>query len=80
MLDAARVEIARPAATIAAPNMTTRRMPKRSAIRPIGMPPTAAPNQASEQASAGTERAPPSSAAIGFSATTVMTGAPNDTV
>src|SRR5215210_6153011 len=60
--------------------MTTRRMPKRSAIRPIGMPPTAAPNQASEQARAGTERASPNSAAIGFSATTVITGAPNDTV
>ena len=60
--------------------MTTRRIPKRSAIQPIGMPPTAAPNQASAQASAGTERASPSSAAIGFSATTVMTGAPNETV
>ena len=53
-------------------------MPKRSAMRPIRMPPTAEPNQASELASAGTERAPPISSAIGLSATEVIQGAPND--
>ena len=43
------------------------------------MPPSPAPNQASADAKAGTERAPPISAAIGFSATTTIHGAPNDT-
>jgi hypothetical protein len=42
-------------------------------------PPIAEPSQAKAKASAGTERALPSYAAIGFSATTVMVGAPNDT-
>ena len=42
------------------------------------MPPTAEPNHASELASAGTERAPPMSAAIDFSPTAVIHGAPND--
>ena len=62
------------------PPMTTGRMPIRSASQPIMIPPAAEPNQASAKARAGTERALPSSAAIGFSATTVMVGAPNDTV
>jgi len=56
--------------------MTVQRTPMRSATQPIATPPAAEPSQASAKASAGTERAPPSSAAIGFSATTVMTGAP----
>ena len=55
-------------------------MPIRSASQPIPTPPAAEPNQASAKASAGTERALPSSAAIGFSATTVIVGAPHDTV
>ena len=59
--------------------MTVQRTPTRSAIRPIAIPPTAEPSQASEYASAGTERIPPNSAAIGFSATMVMSGAPKET-
>jgi len=43
------------------------------------MPPSPAPNQASADANAGTERAPPISAAIGFKATTAIQNAPNDT-
>ena len=42
------------------------------------MPPAAAPSQASELASDGTERAPPMSAAIAFSPTAVIHGPPND--
>jgi len=63
-----------------APPMTVQRTPTRSASQPIAMPPAAEPNQASAKASEGTERGLPSSAAICFSATTVMYGAPNDTV
>ena len=37
-----------PTATIAAPNATVQRTPMRSAIRPMAMPPTAMPTQASE--------------------------------
>ena len=59
--------------------MIVQRTPVRSAIRPIATPPKAEPSQASETASAGTERTSPNSAAIGFSATMVMTGAPNET-
>src|SRR6185503_14213273 len=55
--------------------MTVERMPKRSAARPMGMPPKEAPSQASEYASAGTERSPPSSSAIERSPTTVIAGA-----
>src|SRR5262245_48471191 len=43
------------------------------------MPPIPDPNQASAMASAGTERAPPVSAAIGLSATTPIHAAPKDT-
>ena len=43
------------------------------------MPPMPEPNHASAVAKAGTERAPPISAAIGFNATTEIHGAPNDT-
>ena len=45
----------------------------------MAIPPSAEPNHASAYARAGTDRAPPRSAAIGFSATTVMVGAPNET-
>ena len=67
-----RLDSTSPSATISAPPMTVQRMPSRSASQPIAIPPRAEPNQASAKASAGTERALPSSAAIGFSATTVM--------
>jgi len=63
---------------ITAPNITVSRIPKRSATCPIKMPPAAAPNQTSELASAGTERASPISAAICFNPTAVIHGAPND--
>src|SRR5438477_4756863 len=43
------------------------------------MPPRPAPNQASADASDGTDRTPPTSAAIGFSATTAIHIAPNET-
>jgi hypothetical protein len=42
------------------------------------MPPAPKPVQASAVAKAGTERRPPSSAAISLSATIVIHGAPND--
>jgi hypothetical protein len=58
--------------------MTVQRTPILSAIRPIAIPPTADPSQASEYDSAGTDRILSNSAAIGFSATMVMTGAPKE--
>ncbi len=51
----------------------------RSAIWPIAIPPTAEPSQASAEHSAGTVRASPNWAAIGFSATMVIVGAPKET-
>src|SRR5215470_17537995 len=68
----------RPMQIDTAPNMTVQRMPKRSARRPIAMPPTDEPNQASELASDGAERAPPRSAAIVFRPTAVIHSAPNE--
>ena len=67
-----------PMVIITAPNITVQRMPYFSATRPIRMPPTAEPNQASEAASEGTERCPPISAAIDFSPTEVIHGAPKE--
>src|SRR5215510_10453695 len=61
-----------------APNMTVQRMPKRSARRPIAMPPIDEPNHASELASDGAERAPPRSAAMGLRPTAVIHSAPNE--
>ena len=46
-------------------------------MRPIMMPPTPEPSQASAEASAGTERVPPTSAAMSLSATAVIQAAPN---
>src|SRR6266550_678731 len=43
------------------------------------IPPRPAPNHASAEASEGTDRTPPTSAAIGLSATTTIHIAPNDT-
>src|SRR6202008_3047511 len=45
----------------------------------MAMPPMPVPNHARAIASAGTERAPPVSAAMGLSATTPIHAAPNDT-
>ena len=44
------------------------------------MPPTPEPSQASALASAGIERAPPTSAAMSLSATAVIQAAPNDII
>src|ERR1700681_4080675 len=70
--------MARPAHTIAAPNITVQRTPTRSAMRPIRMPPTPMPIQPSDPASAGTDRAPPNPAAMVLSDTPATHGAPNE--
>ncbi len=72
-----KVEIARPRAIISAPNSTVQRVPTRSAMRPMMMPPTPEPSHASALASAGIERVPPTSAAMSLSATAVIQAAPN---
>src|SRR6478736_1468203 len=71
------VEIVRPSPIISAPHITVQRVPTLSAIRPIRMPPTPDPSQASALASAGIERTPPTSAAMSLSATAVIQAAPN---
>src|ERR1035438_395292 len=73
-----KVDNARPAAIIGAPTITVQRVPMRSAMRPITMPPMPEPSQASALASAGIERMPPTSAAMSLSATAVIQAAPND--
>ena len=55
---APREEIASPTQIITAPNITVHRTPMRSAMRPITSPPKPTPNQPSDPASAGVERAP----------------------
>ena len=59
--------------------MTVQRTPTRSATRPMMMPPRPAPIHISAPASAGIERSPLTSAAMFFSATTVIHGAPKAT-
>ena len=49
-------------------------------MRPMRIPPSPWPNQASELASAGIERAPPTSAAMGLSAITTIHGEPKESV
>ena len=73
-----RVEIERPRPIIKAPDITVQRVPTRSAIRDMMMPPVPEPSHASELASAGTERDPPTSLAMSLSATAVIQAAPND--
>src|SRR6478752_9110122 len=73
-----KVETNRPRAIISAPDITVQRVPTRAAIRDMMMPPTPEPSHASELASAGMERAPPTSAAMSLSATAVIQDAPND--
>src|SRR3974390_1651959 len=72
-----KVESARPAPIIKAPQITVQRVPTRSAIRPMMMPPMPEPSHASELASAGIERVPSTSAAISLSATAVIHADPN---
>src|SRR6185312_7565077 len=74
------VEIARPTQIISEPKITVQRVPTRSAIRPIMIPPRPEPSQVSELASAGIERAPLTSAAMSLSATAVIQAAPNDII
>src|SRR5689334_12576584 len=71
------VEIVRPSPIINAPHITVQRVPIVLAIRPINMPPTPEPSQASALASAGVERTPSTSAAMSLSATAVIHAAPN---
>src|SRR5579864_2707304 len=73
-----KVEIASPSAIIREPTITVERVPTRSASRDIRMPPKPEPNHASELASAGTERDPPTSPAMSLSPTAVIQAAPND--
>ena len=70
------VETSMPSVTDSAPMTATLRMPMRSASQPIGMPPMPVPSQASEEASAGTERGVASSSASCLRPTTMMRGAP----
>src|ERR1700759_283504 len=71
------VEIESPTPIIRAPDSTVQRVPTLSAMRPIRMPPVPWPSQASELASAGIERVPPSSPAMSLSATAMIQAAPN---
>ena len=71
------VEIASPRPIISAPHSTVQRVPMRSAMRPMTMPPMPEHSQASALASAGTSRAPPTSAAMSLSATGVIQAPPN---
>src|SRR6195256_1340562 len=73
-----RVEIERPRPIINEPKITVQRVPTRSAIRDMMMPPMPEPSHASALASAGTERDPPTSLAMSLSATAVIQAAPND--
>src|SRR3981081_655860 len=72
------VEIERPRPIIKAPKITVQRVPTRSATRDMMTPPVPEPSHASELASAGTERDPPTSLAMSLSATAVIQAAPND--
>lgn len=73
-----KVEIERPRPIDKEPKITVQRVPTRSAIRAMMMPPVPEPSHASALASAGTERDPPTSLAMSLSATTVIQAAPND--
>src|SRR3954463_3987637 len=73
-----KVEIVRPRPIINEPKITVQRVPTRSAIRDMTMPPPREPSHASALASAGTERNPPTSPAMSLSATAVIQAAPND--
>src|SRR3974377_2336165 len=75
-----RVDMVRPSPIINAPKITVPRVPTRSAIRPIIMPPAPEPSQATALASAGTERVPPTSLAISLRATTAIQAPPYDIV
>src|SRR5665647_721407 len=73
-----KLEIERPRPIISEPKITVQRVPTRSAIRAMMMPPVPEPTHANALASAGTERDPPTSLAMSLSATAVIHAAPND--
>src|ERR1700736_5341071 len=73
-----KVEIERPRPIINEPRITVQRVPTRSAIRDMMMPPVPEPSQAKPRASAGREGDPPASLAMSLSATTVIQAAPKD--
>lgn len=73
-----RVEIERPRPIINELKIAVERAPNRSAIWAMIMPPAPEPNRASVLASAGTERAPPTSLAMSLSATAMIQAALND--
>src|ERR1700747_1901062 len=73
-----KVEIERPRPIINELKITVERVPTRSAIRAMMMPPVPEPSHANAQASAGTERNPPTSFAMSLGATAVIQAAPND--
>src|SRR5664279_5443471 len=75
--DGPSVDSVKPTPIINAPNIAVQRVPMRSAMRPITMPPMPEPSQASALARAGIERVPPISAAMSLSATAVIQAAPN---
>src|ERR1700742_1765521 len=72
------VEMMRPSATITEPKMTVVRVPIRLATCDIRMPPTPQPTHASDVASDGIERDPPTSSAMSLSPTAVIQAAPYD--
>src|SRR4029078_9821519 len=74
-----KVEMVRPRPIISEQKRTAERVPTRSAMRDIRMPPVPEPSHASAPASAGTERAPPTSLAMSLRATVVIHAPPNDT-
>src|ERR1043166_5832419 len=73
-----KVKMVSPSPIINEPQITVQRVPTRSAIRDMMMPPTPEPSHASALASDGTERNPSTSAAMSLSATAVIHAAPND--
>src|SRR5436305_2330341 len=73
-----KVEIVRPRPIINEPKITVQRVPIRSAIRDMTMPPMPEPSHASALASAGTERNPSTSLAMSLSATAVIQAELND--
>src|SRR5450631_1317649 len=73
-----KVEIERPRPIINEPKMTVQRVPTRSAIRDMMIPPAPEPSHASALASAGTARDPFTSLAMSLSATTLIQAPPND--
>ena len=69
------VEITCPRPIISEPQITVQRVPTRSAMRLIMMPPAPEPSHASALAGAAIERVPPISPAMSLSATAMIRAA-----